>query len=56
MHGLKSWAVSTTEIDRMAQIRPVVTRVVKFDCGHTIHDEATTEFADEVASFLSQFR
>lgn len=53
LHGRKSWAVGAGEIERMARIRPG-TRVVAFDCGHTIHDELSGDFAAAVALFLSQ--
>jgi esterase len=52
IHGCKSWAVQTQNIEDMDLARPNVT-LVKFPfCGHTIHDEDPIGFQKAVDEFL----
>lgn len=51
LHGRKSWAVSTEEIERMAKLNPR-TMVELFDAGHVPHDEYPAEFATALRGFL----
>ena len=55
VHGRKSWAVTTEEIERMARLNPR-TRVEMFDAGHVPHDEHPEMFAKTVRDFLGTSR
>ena len=55
LHGRKSWAVTTAEIERMAKLN-TRTRVEIFDAGHVPHDEQPEAFATAVRDFLGAGR
>jgi esterase len=53
LHGRQSWAVTTGEIERMAQLNPR-TQLALFDAGHVPHDEHPAEFATLLQEFLAR--
>lgn len=55
VHGRRSWAVSTGEIERMARLNPRTRREI-FDAGHVPHDEHPDLFAATVRNFLGGCR
>ncbi len=55
LHGRRSWAVTTGEIERMAQLNPR-TRLELFDAGHVPHDEQPDKFAAALRDFLGALR
>ena len=55
VHGRRSWAVSTGEIERMARLNPR-TQLRLFDAGHVPHDEYPDDFAAALRGFLGGLR
>lgn len=52
VHGRRSWAVTTEEIERMARLNPR-TQLAMFDAGHVPHDEHPAAFATVLQGFLA---
>ena len=51
IHGARSWATSSVDVDQMLEWQPRARRVT-LPGGHTLHDECPQEFHDALLRFL----